>query len=520
MILTCAAMKELEQRAFSEGHSADALMEDAGLQIARAVRQFFPGPGVCVAVFGKGNNGGDALVAARHLAAWGWDVRLLAAFPDAEWGPLPKAKFAAAVRCRRAEIAELDSIVGESLVILDGLLGIGASGALREPLCAITRAINRKRAFGNAVVFALDIPTGLNGDTGAADPACVVADHTLTIGFAKQGLVADSATNFVGRLSVLPLRDLSARLDASRADAIVATPEILRTLLPRRAADTHKGDCGRVGIIAGSRGYLGAAVLCAAACVRAGAGLVTLFAPGDVVDLLAVKSAPEVMVRAQPPTDELLALRHDVLAIGPGLGALPPVRGGSDILRELLGYEGVETTQPAENVAELVLRFSHPIVLDADGLNAIASDAFVLGEAAGERVLTPHPGEMERLAPGSGARSRREVVGLFIEKYPVTLLLKGARTLVGKSGEPSSFNTTGTPGMAVGGMGDILTGVIAALIGQRVRPFDAARLGAWLCGRAGEIAISHGGESEESLTPSRMLDFLGAAFRDLRAGCF
>ena len=99
-------------------------------------------------------------------------------------------------------------------------------------------------------------------------------------------------------------------------------------------------------------------------------------------------------------------------------------------------------------------------------------------------------------------------------------MLKGARTLVGKSGEPSSFNTTGTPGMAVGGMGDILTGVIAALIGQRVRPFDAARLGAWLCGRAGEIAISHGGESEESLTPSRMLDFLGAAFRDLRAGCF
>jgi len=127
---------------------------------------------------------------------------------------------------------------------------------------------------------------------------------------------------------------------------------------------------------------------------------------------------------------------------------------------------------------------------------------------------------MERLAPGSGARSRREVVGSFIKKYPMTLLLKGARTLVGKSGEPASFNTTGTPGMAVGGMGDILTGVIAALIGQRVRPFDAARLGAWLCGRAGEIAISHGGESEESLTPSRMLDFLGAAFRDLRAGCF
>ena len=497
MILTCAAMKELEQRAFSDGISADALMEEAGLQIARAVRQFFPRPGVCAAVFGKGNNGGDALVAARHLAAWGWDVRLVAAFPVAEWGPLPKVKFAGAAGCRREEIADLDSIKGEPLVILDGLLGIGASGALREPLSGITRAINRRHAGGNATVFALDIPTGLNGDTGAADAACIVADHTLTIGFAKQGLIADSAPDFVGRLSVLPLHELSRRLGAARADAVVATPETLGALLPRRAFDTHKGDCGRVGIIAGSAGYLGAAVLCSSACVRAGAGLVTLFAPAPIADALAIKVLPEVMVRALPVTDELLAQRHDVFAIGPGLGA-----------------------QPATDVAMLVKKLLQPVVLDADGLNAIAPNVAVLGEAAGERVLTPHPGEMERLAPGSGAQPRRTALEDFTRRFPCTLLLKGARTLVGKSGEPLSINTTGTPGMAVGGMGDVLTGVIAALIGQHVRPFDAARLGAWLCGRASEIAISHGGESEESLTPSRMLDFLGAAFRNLRAGCF
>ena len=497
MILTCAAMKELEQRAFSEGVSADALMEEAGLQIARAVRQFFPNPGVCAAVFGKGNNGGDALVAARHLAAWGWDVRLVAAFPVAQWGPLPKVKFAGAAGCRREEIAALDSIKGEPLVILDGLLGIGARGALREPLSGITRAINRRRADGNAVVFALDLPTGLDADTGAADAACIVADHTLTIGFAKQGLVADAAPNFVGRLSVLPLHELSKRLDDSRADADVATSDTLGALLPRRAFETHKGDCGRVGIIAGSPGYLGAAVLCSSACVRAGAGLVTLYAPPQIAETLAIKVSPEVMVRALPTTDEMLALRHDVFAIGPGIGA-----------------------QPAADVATLVRKIPGPVVLDADGLNAIAQNLTVLGEAEGERVLTPHPGEMERLVPGSGNQSRREVVEAFTRRFPCTLLLKGARTIVGKSGEPLSFNTTGTPGMAVGGMGDVLTGVITALIGQRVRPFDAARLGAWLCGRASEIAISHGGESEESLSPSRMLDFFGAAFRDLRAGCF
>ena len=497
MILTCSAMKALEERAFSEGVSADALMEEAGLQIARAVRQFFPRPGVCIAVFGKGNNGGDALVASRHLALWDWDVRLVAAYPDAQWGALPKAKFAAAAGCRRAEIAQLASITGDPFVVLDGLLGIGARGTLQEPLSGITRAINQRRRSSNATVFALDIPTGLNGDTGDADPACITADHTLSVGFAKCGLVADGAANFTGRLSVLPLRELSRRLDKAGADAVVATPELLAPLLPRRDFDTHKGGCGRVGIIAGSRGYLGAAVLCSAACVSAGAGLVTLYAPRDVADLLAVQAAPEVMVRPLPALEELLEQRHDVFAVGPGIGAQPPV-----------------------DVAALVRKITQPLVLDADGLNAIAPNVRVLGEVAGERVLTPHPGEMERLAAGSPGHPPRETVAAFTRRFPSTLLLKGARTLVGKAGEPLSFNTTGNPGMAVGGMGDVLTGVIAALIGQRVRPFDAARLGAWLCGRAGEVAISHGGESEESLTPSRMLDFLGAAFRDLRAGCF
>ncbi len=496
MILTCAAMKALEERAFSEGVSADALMEEAGLRIARAVRQFFPRPGVCVAVFGKGNNGGDALVAARHLALWGWDVRLAAAFSEAEWGPLPKAKHAAAKQCRTAEHWHLDAIHGEPLVVLDGLLGIGARGALQEPLCGVTRAINRLRRNSNAAVFALDIPTGLNGDSGEADEACVTADHTLAIGFAKQGLLADAAASFVGRLSVLPLNELTKRLSTPPDDAVLATPAALAPLLPRRGFDMHKGDCGRVGIIAGSRGYVGAAVLCSAACVRAGAGLVTLYAPQDVADTLAAKVIPEVMVRELTALDELLAARHDVLAVGPGIGLSAPF------------------------IPALVRKAPQAVVLDADGLNSLASDLAALGEAAGERVLTPHPGEMERLVPGSAAQSRRATVEAFCRQFPCTLLLKGARTVVGKAGEPLSYNTTGNPGMAVGGMGDALTGVIAALIGQRVWPFDAARIGAWLCGRAGELAVSHGRESEESLTPSRMLDFLGAAFRDLRAGVF
>lgn len=496
MTLTCAAMKALEERAFADGVSADALMEEAGLRIALAVRQFFPRPGKCIAVFGKGNNGGDALVAARHLAGWGWEVRLVAAFPDSGWGKLTAKNFVAARDCRRAEADLLQSATGRPLIVLDGLLGIGAKGPLQEPVRGLTCAVNHLRQNSNARVFALDLPTGLDADTGEADPACVIADYTLTIGFTKQGLIADGAANFTGRLCVLPLAELTKRADTSGARMVPATPAVLAPLLPRRAFDTHKGDYGRVGILAGSPGYLGAAVLCSAACVRAGAGLVTLYASPDVADALARKASPEVMVRPLASTAHTLDQRHDVFAIGPGLGR-----------------------QPAGEIAALVEKISVPVVLDADGLNAIASDVDLLGKAAGERILTPHPGEMERLFPGSAARPRAEVVESFTARFPVTLLLKGARTLVGKSGEATSFNTTGTPGMAVGGMGDVLTGVIAALIGQHVRPFDAARLGAWLCGRAGEIAISDGGESEQSLTPTRMLDFLGAAFTDLAARC-
>lgn len=497
MILTCAAMKALEKRAFAENISADFLMEDAGCQIARAVGQFCPAPGICIAVFGKGNNGGDALVAARHLANRGWEVRLIPAFPEADWGPLTAAKFTAAKGCARVSPEDLPRSTGRPLIVLDGLLGIGADGPLRDPVLSMARGINDLRRNGNAKVFALDLPTGLHGDTGLADQSCIAADYTLAIGFAKQGLAADCATNFVGRLCVLPLLELSKRAGASSTDAVLLTPAALSPALPRRKFDTHKAQCGRIAILAGSPGYLGAAVICSSACVRAGAGLVTLFVPPEVASQISQKTIPEVMVRAISSPRELFDQEWDAIAIGPGLGR-----------------------QPGSVIAPLVERIASPIVLDADGLNTIAPDVAVLSKAAGERVLTPHPGEMERLSPGSANQTRRDCVESFTRRFPCTLLLKGARTLVGKAGETLNINTTGTPGMAVGGMGDALTGVIAALIGQHVRPFDAARLGAWLCGRASELAITRGGESDESLTPSRMLDFLGAAFRDLRAGCF
>ena len=493
MILTCAEMKALETRAFAGGVSADVLMEKAGAQIADAVRQFVPGPGKCAVVFGKGHNGGDALVAARHLARAGWEIELRPAFAGSEWAELTARKHRELLAAPGGPaVAER----GRPLVVLDGLLGIGAGGALREPIRDAAREINRLRAKCGARVFAIDIPTGLDGDTGAADPDTVVAEFTLTIGCAKAGLLADAATNFTGRLAVLPLEELTKCFDADGA-AEVATAADIASLLPRRRFDLHKGDCGRVGIVAGSPGFTGAAIMAAEACVHAGAGLVTLYTSPEAHLLIAARIAPEVMVQSVDSCAEVLDARHDVLAIGPGLG-----------------------TERRDEILAVIERAPQPVIVDADALNVLATHIELLDACMGPRLLTPHPGEMARLFSASTALSRRETVERFTARFPFTLLLKGARTLVGQSGLPLSFNTTGTPGMASGGMGDVLTGVLAALAAQGLGLYDAARLGAWLCGRAAENAIGRGGESEESLSATHVIAHLGGAFLDLRAGVF
>jgi NAD(P)H-hydrate epimerase len=493
MLVTAAEMKALEERAFANGASAEALMEEAGAKIADAIVQFFPRPFRCRAVFGKGHNGGDALVAARHLAKRGWHVCTEAAFNETEWSDLTRKKF-----------RELDTnahperfIAGE--VVLDGLLGIGASGALRGRIAEACRTINHMRDH-NARVFAIDVPTGVNSDDGAVAVDAIVADFTITVGFAKRGLLEDGATNHVGRLCVVPLDALEdAALDISPHEAAetVATAPLLSRSFPRRNFNLHKGACGRVAIIAGSPGMTGAAAMCAHASLRAGAGLVTLMAREDVHATLATIAPPEVMVRPVKSYRQILGDEFDVIGLGPGLG-----------------------DQFADDVIALVTGANAPVVIDADALNIIARQPELLNQCAGPRLLTPHPGEMERLDPDATRRTRRATAEVFMSRFPHALLLKGARTLVAQHGRGISYNTTGNPGMASGGMGDVLTGVCAALAAQKLSLFESARIGAWLCGRAAELAIFHGAESEESLSATDIVKYLGRAFRDLRAGIY
>src|SRR5437773_6312163 len=483
-------MREAENVAFARGISAEALMNQAGAGIARAVQQFFPRPGFCLVFSGKGNNGGDAVVAAARLKRAGWHTDVHLSFPESQCSDLLRKKItefrdtpAVAAALSAANAAQTP----DAAVWLDGLLGLGSKPPLREPILAACREINRLRQERNAYVFAADQPTGLDGDSGEADRDCVIADFTVTIAATKRGLIADNATNFDGRLEVVPLSDLPLET----ADETVTCTASLHGLLPHRPFDAHKNQFGRVGIVAGSRGFAGAATMCTWGALRGGAGLVEVFVPENIYEIAAAAAPFESMVKRVQSYRDLVEEKIDVWGIGPGLGK-----------------------DNATEIIELIQRTENPMVVDADALNIISANVSILKNCRGPRLLTPHPGEMKRLA-GDQKISRAELARKFTSEFPVTLLLKGSRTILAESGKRISYNTTGNPGMATGGMGDVLTGVCAALLAQNLSPFDAARVGAWACARAAELALFNHSESEQSLLPRDVLTNLGRAFREL-----
>jgi hydroxyethylthiazole kinase-like uncharacterized protein yjeF len=498
-IVSCAEMRRIEELTFATGVEAEALMEEVGESVARAVTQFLRSCGTAAVYYGKGHNGGDALVAARHLADIGWNVELHPQECDeTKLAPLTAKMLGAFHALKPSRRGYWVGGPERPLIIVDGLLGIGATGPLRDDIRALTREINARRAGSNIRVFAVDLPTGLNADTGEADPDCVEADVTVTAGYAKSGLVADGASAHVGRLCVAAVDSFAPHAPQDFTGE-AATPESLRGLLPRRNFDSYKNKFGHIGIVAGSEGFLGAAVLCASGALRGGAGLVTVYAPHDIQPALAIKMPPEIMVQPVKSYEEVLDGKHTVLAVGPGLGH---ARAGA--------------------ILQLVEHAACPMVLDADGLNIVAAqDTGLLARCAGPRLLTPHPGEMGRLYPDSKKLPRYEAATNFTARFaaarsPITLLLKGSRTIIHEHGRPASYNTTGNPGMGTGGMGDVLTGVCAALIGQHLAPYDAARTGAWLCGRAAESAFSE--MVDESLTAMDVVHKLRQAFYYLRSG--
>lgn len=455
MIAPCSTVRAAEHAAFASGKTtSEALTRRVAVGMARALREHTAGYDTAVVYAGKGGNARDAVGVAALLAC----RVLLRCVPDAD----ADALVSLARTFSDAEIEVSDTPPApEAALLLDGLLGSGAHGALRPAYAAMVREMNAVREQSEqALLVAVDIPSGLDADTGEGAGACVHADITCPIGCVKPGLLSDGAEDAVGRL--LPVELPGIELSPSTCDSVLSAGEAL-VRLPRRATSCFKNRAGRVAIVAGSVGMLGAAQLCAEAAVVAGAGLVVLYCHTDIYPLLAARVRPEVMVRPVASYAEIQEPQAQCLVIGPGLGTLSDTE--------------------ASALHDLAHSFSGTVVLDADGLNLAAAQKWGFTP---NMILTPHPGEMRRLDPRPPV-SRRETVRRFLAEHDVTLLLKGARTLIADR-SACLYNSTGGPFMANGGQGDVLAGVIGALAAQGCPPLQAAAMGAYRCGLAAERA--------------------------------
>ena len=485
-VLSPAQAAELDRATQVRGVPAVTLMERAGRAVARACVDLMGGVygRRAVVVCGKGNNGGDGLVAARHLARWGVRVAVLSVEPpDGLRDP------AAANLARLAEVGLRVDIATESRlarelaradVAVDAVFGTGFRGVPEDRWAAAIEGLNA----GAPPVVAVDIPSGVNGATGAVEGDAVRSDLTVTFGAAKVGVVLLPGAERAGAVRVV---EIGFPEDLLRADTFVTEPEDVAAMVPRRVIDTHKRASGVLVVVAGSRGMTGAAHLIAEAAGRIGAGLVVVAAAQGIVPILQASIAeavflplPEtadggVAADARDPVLDALGRAH-ALAIGPGMTAQDETAG---FVRDLLRDCPV------------------PAVVDADALNAFAGRADDLADRKAEAVLTPHVGEFVRLAD-VGAREvesdRLAHARTLAARADAVVLLKGSRTVLAAPDGIARVNPTGGPMLATAGSGDVLTGMIGGLLARGVVPFDAATAGAYLHGVAGIVAGRATGE--------------------------
>ena len=505
-VVTAAEMRQIDQDTIEGiGIPGIVLMETAGSAIVRAIEQYYP---KCqrIGIFaGKGNNGGDGIVIARQLAHVGRDVRIfLVSPPDsftgeaqinlqiakrltASFGLQAAPKGGLRIEEILTEAAlesdiSLDSIKSCELLV-DAIFGTGLRGAVRDPIATVINAINRLPT----PILSVDLPSGLDADIGHPLGTCVRADRTVTIGLPKRGLLMHPGAELAGKLEVVDIGFPEPVIDAQDIKVNWTTAAHAAQWMPPRPPSSHKGSYGRVLVVAGSTGMTGAAALASEAALRAGAGLVTLATPKHLNPILE-GLLPEVMTLPLPETDagslavsatsiilEFAEKTKSTLAIGPGLSQHPET---VSLVHQLI----------RENRKQgLDLR----MVIDADGLNALAHVRETVSLLNSETVLTPHPGEMARLTKTpipTLETDRIATAQQFASEHGVTLVFKGAPTVTSDPNGNLWVNSTGNPGMATGGMGDVLTGVIAGLMAQGIPSESAAALGVYLHGLAGDIA--------------------------------
>ncbi len=494
MIPLCTAeeMRNLDSATINGlGIPGVVLMEHAGLGVVRAMEKRFGGlRGKRLLVFaGKGNNGGDGFVVARWARRLGAHplVLLLTSLDRLKGDALVNAQVWKRLSPNAlVEVSDSNAFQGvfdNTDLVVDAILGTGLSSGARGLAAEAIEAINSS----GVPVVAVDLPSGLASDTGAIPGPAVRAELSVTFGLPKVAHWCYPARELVGDLEVVDIGIPPAFVEAGTFGAYLVEKRDLLPLLPKRPPQAHKGRYGHLLVLTGSPGKLGAGIMASLSALRVGAGLVTAGVPRGLnlaFEAATMEPMSVPLLETDQGTisfealDQVLELCNgkSAVAIGPGMGTHPST---------------------GELVRALVERLDIPVVVDADGLNLLASQVEVLSKAKAPLILTPHPGEMARLTGSSTKEiqeNRLELARGFATEHKVVVVLKGAGTITASPGGTCYLNPTGTPGMASGGSGDVLTGTIGGLLCQGVPPLEAAWAGVYLHGRAGELAEEEKGE--------------------------
>ena len=499
-LLTAAQTRALDQATLqAQGISSEALMERAATACTTwLLDQLQPAFATPIHIFcGPGNNGGDGLAIARQLHAAGYtpQVWLLPATKHSPDFLLNRQRLPPQIACTELSARTMPALPPEA-VVLDALFGTGLS----RPLAGLAADVVAHLNQSGATLLAVDIPSGLFADAPQPESSPVVqARYTLSFELPKLAFLLPQNAGFVGEWTVLPIGLDADFIHKEPVDNYFVDAGFLRGRLPQRGKFSHKGTFGHALLLAGSYGKMGAAVLAAQACLRGGVGLLTVQTPAAGYDILQI-SAPEAMALPDPAREfvtELPELKpYAAVGMGPGLGREAATAA---VLRQLL-----------QSAPQL------PLVLDADALNLLATHRDLLDLLPPNSLLTPHPKEFERLI-GEPARDdyhRLEQLRGFCCRHRCYCVLKGAYTALGTPAGAVYFNSTGNPGMASGGSGDVLTGLLLALrADKRLSPLDAALLGVFAHGRAGDLAAAETGHA--GLVASDLVRFIGPALREL-----
>ena len=504
-VVTAAEMREIDRITIDKyGVPALVLMERAALAVAAKVEELCPGRKVLI-LCGSGNNGGDGLAAARNLHNRGYHVKAIMLSKAASFSPDCKAQYEAA---RKTGVTiefrkTLSSADFHGAFVVDAIFGTGLSRPVTGDLAALFRSVNA----ADLPVLAVDIPSGISADSGEVLGEAIRAGHTVTFGLPKRGHLLSPGAGFTGTLDVENIGFPSELLGSPDIMTELTDHHYAAELIPARPRNSYKGDFGHIFVVAGSKGRTGAALMTANACLRTGSGLVTLGVPETLADIFQCRVTEEMVLplpdkgngtldeRALDTILDFTARKADVIAIGPGIGI---------------------SANTEKIVSHLVRTSAVPVVIDADGLNSLSNAAGVLKNAKSPVIITPHPGEMSRLLKIDISiqdieKDRIQTAVTFSRQTGIYVVLKGAPTIIAAPEGTAFINTTGNPGMATAGSGDVLAGIVASLVGQGLNPLDAAVLGVYMHGLAGDEASRAKGE--HSLIASDIIDHICDAYR-------